>query len=176
MLRFQGPLLLLMVACMMTALLKTQGCSGTRQRQLARPRLSLTKRFEFDPATTWRRRRRDEISILSAMERRYLLDLLAQIEAGTGTLSDELRISGRRMSRTGACRPARPLALLLRRGLIVVTNENGNVRAVITRGEWKNPGLTPRPCEAWAILEGERSRGVDSQTGGEVRLGRDTVI
>jgi hypothetical protein len=70
MLRFQGPLLLLMVACMMTALSKTQGWSGTRQRQLARPRLSLTKRFEFDPATTWRRRR-DEISILSAMERRY---------------------------------------------------------------------------------------------------------
>ena len=91
------------------------------------------RRFEFDPAETWRRRRSEETRVLSAMERRYLLNFLAQIEASSGTLGDELFVSARRVAGTELRRSARPFVMLVQRGLLIVSNENGEMRALITR-------------------------------------------
>jgi hypothetical protein len=114
-------------------MLKKEPGSMNRGRLLSRISTAALRGFEFDPAKTWRRRRCDEIRVLSAMERRYLLDLLTQIEASSGTLGDELFISARRVAGTELRRSARPLTLLVQRRLLIVSNENSDMRALITR-------------------------------------------
>lgn len=114
-------------------MLKKGSGSMNRGRLQSRISTAALRRFEFDPAKTWRRRRCDEIHVLSAMERRYLLDLLAQIEASSGTLGDELFVSARRVTGTELRRSARPLGLLVQRRLIIVSDENSEMRALITR-------------------------------------------
>lgn len=93
---------------------------------------SALKRFEFDPANTWRRRSREECRVLSAMERRYLLDLLTQLESSGGKLSDELFVAARRVGGTDSRRPARPLALLAERGLLATSSRGDKLRGFIT--------------------------------------------
>ncbi len=90
------------------------------------------KRSGFDPSKTWRHRRREEIRALSAIERRYLLYLLAQIEASRGTLSNELFISARRMAGTGSRRLAEPLALIVERGVLVLSTKDVKLRGFVT--------------------------------------------
>ena len=91
-----------------------------------------SERFDFDPSKTWRRRRCEEIRVLSATERRYLLDLLAQIEASRGALSDELSISMRHVATSGLRRSARALSLLVERGMLVLSNKDGKLRGFLT--------------------------------------------
>jgi hypothetical protein len=93
---------------------------------------SASRRFTFDPSKTWRRRRCEEIRVLSAMERRYLLDLLAQIEVSGGCLDDELFISVRRVTATGSQRTAKPLSLLVRRGLLALSTKDGKLHGAFT--------------------------------------------
>lgn len=93
---------------------------------------SASIRFTFDPSETWRRRRCEEIRVLSAMERRYLLDLLARIEASGGGLGDELFISVRRVTATGLRRTARPLSLLVERGVLALSSKDGKLRGAFT--------------------------------------------
>lgn len=114
-------------------MLKTRPVTLNWQRGASRLAGGAPERFEFDPANTWRRRRREEMRVLSAMERRYFMDLLAQIEASGGRLSDELFVSARRVMATGLRRSARPLGLLVERGLLVVSNEDDKLRCFITR-------------------------------------------
>jgi hypothetical protein len=114
-------------------MLKAGPGSMIRGRSLSRTSTGALRRLEFDPAKTWRLRRSEEIRVLSAMERRFLLNLLAQIEASSGTLGDELFISARRVAGTELRRSARSLALMVQRGLLIVSNQNGELRALITR-------------------------------------------
>ena len=100
---------------------------------LASPRAGTPRRSAFDPSKTWRRRRCEEILLLSAMERRYLLDLLAQIEASGCALSDEIFISARRVAGTASRRSARSLCLLVERGVLELSGKDDKLRAFITQ-------------------------------------------
>ena len=93
----------------------------------------VSERSAFDPSKTWRRRRCEEIRVLSALERRYLLDFLAQIEAADGYLSDELFVASRRMAATGSRRTAKPLSLLVKRGLPAVSTKDGKPQGAFTK-------------------------------------------
>jgi hypothetical protein len=105
---------------------------GAQHSSSSRQERSALKRFEFDPAKTWRRRRRDECRVLSAMERRYLLDLVAQIELSGGGLSDELFVAARRVRGTDSRRTARPLGLLVKRGLLATSAKGDKLQGSIT--------------------------------------------
>ena len=106
--------------------------TGAERGSSLRQERSALKRFEFDPAKTWRRRRREECRVLSAMERRYVLDLLAQIELSGGELNDELFVAARRFKGTDARRTARPLGLLVKRGLLATSAKGGKLQCCIT--------------------------------------------
>ena len=105
---------------------------GAQHSSSSRQERSALKRFEFDPAKTWRRRRRDECRVLSAMERRYLLDLVAQIELSGGGLSDELFVAVRRVTGTDSWRTARPLGLLVKSGLLATSAKGDKLQCFIT--------------------------------------------
>jgi len=66
------------------------------------------------------------------MERRYLLDLVAEIKASGGSIGDEVFVSARRMVTTGTCRTARPLSGLVERGVLALSTRDGRLRGVIT--------------------------------------------
>lgn len=106
--------------------------SGVQRGSSSRKERSALKRFEFDPANTWRRRRREECRVLSAMERRYVLDLLAQIELSGGELSDEFFVAARHFKGTDARRTARPLGLLVKRGLLATSAKGDKLQCFIT--------------------------------------------
>ena len=114
-------------------MLKAQPVALNRRRTASRLTGCGPKRFEFDPANTWRRRRCEEMRLLSATERRYFMDLLTQIEASGARLSDEIFVSARRVMGTGLRRSAKPLGLLVERGLLVVSNKDDKLRCFITR-------------------------------------------
>ncbi|GAB2295009.1 hypothetical protein Dimus_029197 [Dionaea muscipula] len=103
----------------MSGALPTRPVALNRQRAASRLARGGPKRFEFDPANTWRRRRSEE----------------TRIEASGGRLSDELFVSARRMMGTGLRRSAKSLGLLVERGLLVVSNEDDKLRCFITREE-----------------------------------------
>lgn len=106
--------------------------SGVQRGSSSRQERSALKQLEFDPANTWRRRRREECRVLSAMERRYLLDLVAQIESSGGGLNDELFVAARRFKGTDARRTARPLDLLVKRGLLATSAKGDKLQCCIT--------------------------------------------
>jgi hypothetical protein len=107
------------------------------------------------------------------MERRYLLDLLAQIEAADGDLGDELFVASRRMAATGSRRTAKPLSLLVKRGMLAVSTKDGTLRGVLTKDGcrlihgWfatKPPDFTkrfPRLCHQLRIYEEAPDRAGD---------------
>jgi hypothetical protein len=66
------------------------------------------------------------------MERRYLLDLVAQIELSGGGLSDELFVAVRRVRGTDSRRTARPLGLLVKRGLLATSAKGDKLQCFIT--------------------------------------------
>ena len=106
--------------------------SPAGRKPLASCPAGASKPLEFDPSATWRRRRRDAIRVLSAMERRYLLDLVAHIEASGGSIGDEVFVSARRVVSTGTPRTARSLSLLVGRGVLALSTRDGRLRSVIT--------------------------------------------
>ena len=165
-------------SCMLTKRGVQRGASSRQTR----PAL---KRFEFDPANTWRRRSREECRVLSAMERRYLLDLLAQLESSGGTLSDELFVAARRVRGTDSRRSAKPLGLLVERGLLATSGRGDKLRGFITpkgheliRGWFasKPPDFLKRfprlYRELWLCVDGATDVSVAERTHGSVSSGK----